>query len=62
MEGGTRAGTKVSQLVSASELLSRPMESVYSGESWTIYVKSLHKFWPYLPSFRKDVPRQFFFL
>ena len=29
------------------------MESVYSGESWTIYIKSLHACWPYLPSYRK---------
>ena len=61
MEEGTRAGTIGSQLVSASELLSRHTESVYSGEPWTIYVKTLHKCWPYLPSFRKVVLGQFFF-
>ena len=29
------------------------IESAYSGESWTIYIKSLHACWPYLISFRK---------
>ena len=27
----------------------KTMESVNSGESWSIYVKSLHACWPYLP-------------
>ena len=47
-------GRYVSQNVTASELLSRRMESVYSGESWTTYIKnSIYACWSYLPSYRK---------
>ena len=46
-------GQQVFQIVPASKLLSRRVDSVYSGESWTIYIKSLHACWLYFPSLRK---------
>ena len=63
MEGGTRAGTIgfSARLYVRALIKKYHMDSVYSGESWTINVKSLHKCWPHLPSFRKVVPGQFFF-
>ena len=60
MERGTRAGT----IDFSGRLGVRALIKTYGvrvhGESWTIYVKSLHKCWPYLPSFRKVVPGQFY--
>ena len=54
MEGGTRAGTiGSSDRLGVGALLKIFTESVYSGESWTIYIKSQHACWPYLPSYRK---------
>ena len=54
MEGGTRArAIGSSDRPGVRALLNIYMESVYSGESWTIYIKSQHACWPYLPSYRK---------
>ena len=54
MEGGTRAGTiGSSDPPGVRALLKTYMESVYSGESGTIYIKSQHACRPYLPSYRK---------
>ena len=54
MEGGTRAGTiGSSDRLGVGALLKIFTESVYSGESWTIYIKSQHACWSYLPSYRK---------
>ena len=52
--GDTRAGTtSFSDRPGVRAPVKRNMESVYSGESWTIYIKSQHACWPYLPSYRK---------
>ena len=54
MEGGTRAGTiGSSDRPGVRALLKIYMESVYSVDSWTIYIKSQHACWPFLPSYRK---------
>ena len=53
MEGGTRAGTISLSDRPGIRALIKIMESVNSGESWTIYIQSLQARWPYLPSFRE---------
>ena len=53
MEGSTRAGTiGLSDLLGIRALI-KTTESMSSGESWTIYIKSPHTCWSHLPSFRK---------
>ena len=54
MKGGSRAGTiSSSDRPGVRALVNIHMKSVHSGESWTIYIKSQHACWPYLPSCRK---------
>ena len=55
METGVRAGTIGSSVrPGARALLKKFLESMYSGECWTIFIKSQHVCWSYLPSSRKS--------
>ena len=53
---GARAGTiSFSDRPGVRALIKIYMEWVYSGESWTIYIKSLHACWLYLPSYSQPL-------
>ena len=52
MDGVTRAAKIGLSDRPGVRALIQTMESVNSGEPWTVYIKSLHACWSYLASFR----------